>query len=140
MAAVPSTLEPMKLGSGYNTPWWANALKWGLIALVVGFAAYVAQRLISSGAWFGVVITAFVLMCVLAVYSTRRFIPMKYLLRTTYQLGQLLQSARKRAGWSQTELAVRINLSQSRLSKLEQNPGSMTVDQLLALCGSLGLD
>ena len=34
----------------------------------------------------------------------------------------------------------RINLSQSRLSKLEQNPGSMTVDQLLALCGSLGLD
>ncbi len=80
MAAVPSTLEPMKLGSGYNTPWWANALKWGLIALVVGFAAYVAQRLISSGAWFGVVITAFVLMCVLAVYSTRRFIPMKYLL------------------------------------------------------------
>ncbi|GAB1436065.1 HTH-type transcriptional regulator/antitoxin HipB [Sphaerotilus sulfidivorans] len=65
---------------------------------------------------------------------------MKHLLRTTYQLGQLLQSARKRAGWSQTELAVRINLSQSRLSKLEQNPGSMTVDQLLALCGSLGLD
>ena len=35
---------------------------------------------------------------------------------------------------------MRINLSQSRLSKLEQNPGSMTVDQLLALCRSLGLD
>ena len=50
------------------------------------------------------------------------------------------QSARKRACWSQTELAVLINLSQSRLSKLEQNPGAMTVEQLLALCGSLGLD
>ncbi|NZD57568.1 helix-turn-helix transcriptional regulator [Sphaerotilus montanus] len=37
-------------------------------------------------------------------------------------------------------MAVRINLSQSRLSKLEQNPGAMTVEQLLALCGSLGLD
>ena len=35
---------------------------------------------------------------------------------------------------------MRINLSQSRLSKLEQNPGAMTVEQLLALCGSLGLD
>lgn len=45
------------------------------------------------------------------------------------------QSARKRR-----LLVVRINLSQSRLSKLEQNPGAMTVEQLLALCGSLGLD
>jgi hypothetical protein len=80
MAAVPSSLEPMKLGSGYNTPWWATAAKWGLLAIAGLFAAYVIQKLISSGSWLGVVITAFIAMCFLAVYGTRRAVPMKYLL------------------------------------------------------------
>jgi len=80
MAAVPSSLEPMKLGSGYHTPWWATAAKWGLLAIAGLFAAYVIQKLISSGSWLGVVITAFIAMCFLAVYGTRRAVPMKYLL------------------------------------------------------------
>lgn len=65
---------------------------------------------------------------------------MKHVLLTTTQVGRLLQSARKAAGHSQADLAALIGLSQPRLSKLEQNPGSATVAQLLALCGSLGLE
>ena len=57
MAAVPSSLEPMKLGSGYHTPWWATAAKWGLLAIAGLFAAYVIQKLISSGSY--TVATAF---------------------------------------------------------------------------------
>ena len=65
---------------------------------------------------------------------------MKHVLLTPLQAGQLLQSARKAAGRSQAELAPLVGLSQSRLSKLEQNPGTLTLDQLLALCGALGLE
>lgn len=65
---------------------------------------------------------------------------MTHLLLSSSQVGQLLQSARKAAGRSQTDLALQVGLSQSRLSKLEQHPGAMTVDQLLVLCGSLCLE
>jgi HTH-type transcriptional regulator/antitoxin HipB len=64
----------------------------------------------------------------------------QHILLTPLQAGRLLQSARKAAGKSQAELAARVGLSQSRLSKLEQNPGALTLDQLLALCGALGLE
>jgi HTH-type transcriptional regulator/antitoxin HipB len=64
----------------------------------------------------------------------------KHILLTSAQLGQLLQSARKASGYSQARLAPLAGLSQSRLSKLEQNPGAITVDQLLALCSGLGLE
>ena len=56
------------------------------------------------------------------------------------QLGLLLQSARKAAHFTQVRLACQMGLSQSRLSKIEQNPGSATVQQLLALCGVLGIE
>jgi HTH-type transcriptional regulator/antitoxin HipB len=56
------------------------------------------------------------------------------------QLGLLLQSARKAAHCTQARLACQLGLSQSRLSKIEQNPGSATVQQLLALCGVLGIE
>ena len=80
MAAIPvSPSEPLRLGRD-NTPVWAKALKWGLLALAALIAAYVIQKLIASGAWFGVVIAAFILTCILAVYGTRRAVPMKYLL------------------------------------------------------------
>ena len=65
---------------------------------------------------------------------------MKQLLSVSQQLGPLLQGARKAAGLNQTQLASRLGLSQSRVSALEQNPGSITVDQLLALCAALGLE
>ena len=56
------------------------------------------------------------------------------------QLGLLLQSARKAAHFTQARLASQMGLSQSRLSKIEQNPGRATVQQLLALCGVLGIE
>ena len=58
---------------------------------------------------------------------------------TPGQLGLLLQSARKSHGLSQAQLATRLGLSQNRLSELERAPGTLSVDQLLALCGQLGL-
>lgn len=65
---------------------------------------------------------------------------MQHLLLTVSQVGQILVSARKGAGVSQADLAARLGLGQSRLSKLEQDPGSLTVEQLLKICGALRLD
>jgi HTH-type transcriptional regulator / antitoxin HipB len=65
---------------------------------------------------------------------------MQHVLLTTMQAGQLLQSARKAAGMSQEQLAARVGIGQSRLSKLEQNAGGLTLKQLLALCGALRLE
>jgi HTH-type transcriptional regulator/antitoxin HipB len=49
----------------------------------------------------------------------------------------LLQSARKSAGLSQTELAQRLGMSQSRISAMELDPGAINVEQLLALLAAL---
>jgi HTH-type transcriptional regulator/antitoxin HipB len=59
---------------------------------------------------------------------------------TAASLGRILQSARKAKGLSQTQLGARLGLSQARLSALEREPGSFSVDQLLAACSSLGLE
>lgn len=58
---------------------------------------------------------------------------------TASQLGLALQSTRKSRKLSQAQLASRLGLSQNRLSELEREPGTLSVDQLLALCGQLGL-
>jgi len=58
---------------------------------------------------------------------------------TPSQLGLLLQGARKNRKLSQAQLAMRLGLSQNRLSELERNAGVLSVDQLLAICGQLGL-
>ncbi|MHA7683487.1 helix-turn-helix domain-containing protein [Cupriavidus sp. PET2-C1] len=65
---------------------------------------------------------------------------MKQLLTTPSQLGQVLQSARRAAKLSQTDLATRLDVSQSRISHMELNPGSISADQLLALISVLGLE
>ncbi|EHP40899.1 helix-hairpin-helix DNA-binding motif-containing protein [Cupriavidus basilensis OR16] len=65
---------------------------------------------------------------------------MKQLLTTSSQLGQVLQSARRAAKLSQTDLAARLDVSQSRISHMELNPGSISADQLLALVSVLGLE
>ena len=62
---------------------------------------------------------------------------MKQILSLSKQLGPILQSARKSAGLSQTELAQRLGISQSRVSAMELDPGSINVDQLLALLAAL---
>ena len=58
---------------------------------------------------------------------------------TAAQVGLLLQSARKSRGMTQGQLAARVGISQNRLSELERAPGTFSLDQLLALCGQLGL-
>jgi len=61
-------------------------------------------------------------------------------LRTTPQLGLLLRSARKARKLTQGQLAVRLGVSQSRVSQLELQPQDMTVEQLLNACAALGLE
>jgi HTH-type transcriptional regulator/antitoxin HipB len=63
--------------------------------------------------------------------------PMKQILSLSKQLGPLLQSARKSAGLTQAELAQRLGMSQSRISAMELDPGTINVEQLLALLAAL---
>ena len=55
------------------------------------------------------------------------------------QLGVVLQGARKSLKLTQAQLGERLGLSQRRVSELERAPGTLSVDQLLALCAQLGL-
>jgi HTH-type transcriptional regulator / antitoxin HipB len=65
---------------------------------------------------------------------------LKQILSIADQVAPLLRAARKSAGMNQTELAKRLNLSQSRLSAMELDPSSIRLDQLLMLCGVLQLE
>lgn len=65
---------------------------------------------------------------------------MKQILALSGQLTPLLQAACKAAGLSQTELAERLDLSQSRLSAMELNPASIHLHPLLAICSALQLE
>ncbi|CAK7010843.1 helix-turn-helix domain-containing protein [Kerstersia gyiorum] len=67
-------------------------------------------------------------------------LPASYPLVTPGQLGATLQAARKAAGLTQSELASRIGLSQSRVSHLELHAQELSVGQLLAWCATLGLE
>jgi HTH-type transcriptional regulator/antitoxin HipB len=65
---------------------------------------------------------------------------MRQVLSTPFQLGPLLKSGRRAAGLSQTDLARRMGISQSRISHMELHPESVSLDQLLALFGLLGIE
>lgn len=65
---------------------------------------------------------------------------MQNILQSPEQVGLLLQSARKHRGYTQAALARRMGVSQSRLSKMEQDSQSMSLVQFLALCAQLGLE
>ena len=65
--------------------------------------------------------------------------PAAQVILSTDQLGLLLQSARKARKLSQAQLASRLGLSQNRLSELERHAGTLTAEQLLALCRQLDL-
>lgn len=60
-------------------------------------------------------------------------------LLTSTQLGRMLHSARKARKLSQAQLGARLGLSQKRVSALELDPGSISVDQLLRWCAAVGL-
>ncbi|WP_454689877.1 helix-turn-helix domain-containing protein [Achromobacter aloeverae] len=63
-----------------------------------------------------------------------------FILSTPAQLGVVLQSARKAQGLTQSALAGRMGLSQSRVSHLELHAQELSVAQLLSWCAALGLE
>lgn len=67
-------------------------------------------------------------------------LPTSHPLVTPGQLGAMLQAARKSQGLTQSALAARVGLSQSRVSHLELNAHELSVEQLLAWCAALGLE
>lgn len=79
---APTILDatPEHLDYATKPPLWVTVVKWALIALAVVVLLYAAQQLVEAGQWLMVILIAFVAMCILAVYSTRRAIPLKYLL------------------------------------------------------------
>jgi HTH-type transcriptional regulator / antitoxin HipB len=65
---------------------------------------------------------------------------MKQTITTPEQLSLIIQSARKRRGLTQSDMAGVLDLSQASLSRLELNTQNMKVTQLLTLCKRLGLE
>ena len=65
---------------------------------------------------------------------------MRRMLINPHQLGQILRTARRAKGLSQAQAASRVGLSQSRLSAMELDPGSITAEQLFALLAMYGLE
>lgn len=66
--------------------------------------------------------------------------PARQVVTTPMQLGEILRGRRKARGISQAELARKGGLSQSRVSVLESDPGSISLDRLLVLVKLLGLE
>lgn len=65
---------------------------------------------------------------------------MQQILTHSAQLGQVLASRRRASKLSQRALAAKLAISQNRLSEIETNPGTLTVDRLLELANLLGLE
>lgn len=64
---------------------------------------------------------------------------MRQPIATSHQMGEILAAGRRRAGLTQAEAAIRIGVSQSRISTLEADSSALTLNQLLALFGAYGL-
>lgn len=60
-------------------PLWATLTRWLLLLLGVGGLFFLATRLAAAGLWVPVVFVAMAALAALAIYSTRRAIPAKYL-------------------------------------------------------------
>jgi HTH-type transcriptional regulator / antitoxin HipB len=65
---------------------------------------------------------------------------MKQILTHSAQLGQILSSRRRAAKLPQRALAVKLAISQNRLSEIEANPATLTIERLLELANLLGLE
>lgn len=58
-------------------------------------------------------------------------------IQTPQQLSTHLRSLRKAAGLTQVELGERLGVAQARVAKIERNPGSVSVEQLLEVLNAL---
>lgn len=63
-----------------------------------------------------------------------------YPLRTAEQLSVLLQAFRKESGLTQSEVALRLGVTQQTYSSLERQADSVGVARLLKLLGILGVE
>jgi len=64
--------------------------------------------------------------------------PSRYPIVTAEQLPAYLRALRKSQGLTQRELAERLGVSIARISTIEQNPGAVSLRQLMQLMHSLG--
>jgi len=63
-----------------------------------------------------------------------------YPLRTAEQLSVLLQAFRKESGLTQSEVALRLGVTQQTYSTLERNAETVGLGRLLKLLGILGVE
>jgi HTH-type transcriptional regulator/antitoxin HipB len=63
-----------------------------------------------------------------------------YHLRTAEQLSVLLQAFRKESGLTQSDVALRLGVTQQTYSTLERNAETVGVGRLLKLLGILGVE
>jgi HTH-type transcriptional regulator/antitoxin HipB len=64
---------------------------------------------------------------------------MRYAIQIPSQLSSHLRALRKTQGLSQAELGVRLGLSQTRIARIEGDPLSISVAQLLQVLSALGV-
>ena len=65
---------------------------------------------------------------------------MDYLISIADQLAPQLRSMRKAQRLNQSDLALRLGVSQSRIAAIERNPAAVSVGQLLELLKILGVE
>ena len=65
---------------------------------------------------------------------------MDYPVRTPAQLGQVLKGLRRERGMSQTQVAAQMGILQSKISELEADPGTISVERLFRLLAVLGVE
>ncbi len=65
---------------------------------------------------------------------------MDYLISIAEQLAPQLRSLRKARGVSQSDLAAKLGVSQSRVAAIERNPAAVSVGQLIEILNILGVD
>ena len=65
---------------------------------------------------------------------------MRQLITNPNQLGEILRGRRRARRIPQQALAAKLGISQSRLSTLESDTASLTLDRLLVLARLLGLE
>ena len=61
-------------------------------------------------------------------------------IHTPEQLGAILRDHRRASNMSQSQVATRLDISQSWFSELEQNPAELNLSRLLVLAKTLGLE
>lgn len=64
---------------------------------------------------------------------------MRYAIQTPSQLSSHLRALRKTQGLSQAQLGARLGLSQARIARIEGDPLSINVQQLLQVLSVLGV-